>query len=149
MAGVAGNRRASLPVTLAVRALSRALAVVIVVAVLVGCAGTAPPTAEPRPPVVSEEDAVQAVIAREPRLAGITTRDDDLIGQSAWFEVLPASGVGAFVVAVRVGWGDCQAGCIDEHTWTYAVLPDGTVTLQQETGPPVPDDAWPTAGGGS
>ena len=131
------------------RALSRALALVAVIAVLLACAGNPSPTTEPRPPVVTEDDAVQAVIAHEPRLAGITARDDDLIGQSAWFEVTPASGVGAFIVAVRVWWGDCQAGCIDEHTWTYAVLPDGTVTLQQETGPPVPDDAWPAAGGGS
>jgi hypothetical protein len=56
---------------------------------------------------------------------------------------MQASGVGAFVVSVRVGWGDCQAGCIDEHSWVYAVAPDGTVTVQSEEGPPVPAEAWP------
>ena len=40
----------------------------------------------------------------------------------------------------EVGWGDCQAGCIDRHTWTYQVGRDGTVTFQGETGPPLPDD---------
>ena len=47
--------------------------------------------------------------------------------------------VGAFIVTVRIGWGDCQAGCIDEHTWVYAVSPDGSVTLQSEGGGTVPD----------
>lgn len=94
-------------------------------------------------PVTSEQEAVARVIAFEPRLVGIKPKDDQLIGQSAWYEVTPASGLGAFLVRMRVGWGDCQAGCIDEHLWTYAVAPDGTVTLQQETGDPVAPDAWP------
>ena len=59
----------------------------------------------------------------------------------------PASGVGAFIVSVTVGWGDCQSGCIDKHTWQYAVAPDGTVTLQSEAGPEPPSDAFPDAGG--
>ena len=25
-----------------------------------------------------------------------------------------------------VGWGDCESGCIDEHSWVYAIGPDGT-----------------------
>jgi hypothetical protein len=99
------------------------------------------------PPVTTAEEAVAAVLAQEPRLAGIGPRDPELIGQSAWYEVMPASGVGAFLVTVRVGWGDCPAGCIDEHSWTYAVLPDGTVDLQSEGGPEVPADAWPMPGG--
>jgi hypothetical protein len=72
----------------------------------------------------------------------------DAIGQSAWYQVTPASGVGAFIVEVRLGWGDCQAGCIDEHRWTYAVKPDGTVSVVSEVGPAVPDDAWPAAAAG-
>lgn len=111
---------------------------------LIGCTATAVPTPVPQPPVVTEDDAVQAVIAHEPRLAGIGRRDDTLIGQAAWYEVAQASGVGAFVVRVRLGWGDCPSGCIDEHTWTYAVQPDGSVDLQDEAGPPVPEDAWPS-----
>ena len=57
-----------------------------------------------------------------------------------------------FVVEVRVGWGDCQAGCIDQHVWVYAVGPDGTVSTVSEKGAPVPATAWPrvsaTAGTG-
>lgn len=111
--------------------------------VLVGCGPASVPTPVPKPPVVTADDAVQAVIGHEPRLTGITPRDPDAIGQSAWYEVAEASGVGAFVVAVWLGWGDCPSGCIDEHTWTYAVLPDGTVNVQSSEGPPVPDEAWP------
>ena len=90
-------------------------------------------------PVTTPQEAVARVIAFEPRLAGIKPKDYQLIGQSAWYEVMPASGVGAFRIRTRVGWGDCEAGCIDEHVWTYAVAPDGTVTLQPETGEPVRD----------
>ncbi len=122
------------------------LAVTLLVAAC-GAAATTPPSATPGGPVVTADDAVRAVITAEPRLAGIMPRDDELIGQSSWVEVAPASGVGAFIVAVRVGWGDCPAGCISEHTWQYAVAPNGTVTLMAEAGEPVPDDAWPAAGG--
>ena len=79
-----------------------------------------------------------AVVAAEPRFAGIGPRDPDLIGQSAWYEAKPASGVGAFVVIVTVGWGDCQSGCIERHTWTYAVAPDGigpTAVRDRRSGP--------------
>ena len=95
-------------------------------------------------PITTPEGAVAAVVAQEPMFAGIGPLDPDLIGQSAWYEVTPASGVGAFLVMFRVGWGDCIAGCIDEHRWVYAVAPDGTVTLQSEEGPSPPDDAWPS-----
>ena len=84
-----------------------------------------------------------AVVASDPRFATVQPRDLDLIGQSAWWEARPASGVGAFVVTIRIGWGDCQAGCIDQHQWTYAVTPDGGVRLLAEDGPPVPADEMP------
>ena len=51
---------------------------------------------------------------------------------------------GTWQVVYTVGWGDCQAGCIDQHTWTYQVTPDGTVTLISEEGSPVP-----SGGGGA
>jgi hypothetical protein len=97
--------------------------------------------------VTTKEQAVDAVIAQEPRFLGITEKDPDMIGQASWFEVKPASGVGAFVVTMRVGWGDCPAGCIEQHLWTYAVAPDGAVTLQSQTGTDVPPNAWPAHGG--
>ena len=116
---------------------------------LAACAGAASsampsPSASPMGgPVTTEADAVARVIAAEPRFAGIEPGDADLIGQSSWYEVVPASGVGAFLVTMHVGWGDCPAGCIDQHTWLYAVGPDGSVTLQSEGGPAVPGEAWP------
>lgn len=133
------------------RSLLALLAVTVVALALSACGGAGgSPTPAPTPtqgPVTTAEEAVTAVVRREPRLSGIQPFDPDIIGQSAGYEVVPASGVGAFVVSVRVGWGDCQAGCINEHTWVYAVLPDGGVTLQSEGGDAVPPDAWPSPGG--
>jgi len=97
-------------------------------------------------PVTTPEGAMSAVIAAQPRFAGIGPKQPDMIGQAKWMEALPASGVGAFVVMVSVGWGDCEAGCIDEHHWTYAVLPDGGVRLISEGGADVPGDILPGAG---
>ena len=93
--------------------------------------------------VTTPDEAVAAVVAAEPRFAGIGPKDPQLIGQSQWYEVAPASGVGAFVVRMTIGWGDCQAGCIEKHTWTYAVAPDGGVRLIAEDGSPVPSGELP------
>jgi len=140
--------------------LASLLAILIAVAACSGAGGVAPPVpAAPTPPpsaapsaaggpVTTPDQAVAAVVAFEPRFEGIEAKDPNMIGQSAWYEVKPASGVGAFLVTMRVGWGDCPAGCIDEHVWTYAVAPDGTVNLQRETGSDPPADAWPGGGGG-
>ena len=98
--------------------------------------------------VTLPEQAVEHVIDNEPRLLGIAPFDTGLVGQSSWYTVEQASGVGAFIVTVRVGWGDCEAGCINEHSWSFAVVPDGTVRVVNESGPPVPADAWPGALGG-
>ena len=127
----------------------RLLLIIGAAMLLTGCAAGAPaasPTAAPSAggPVVTAADAVARVIAENPQFTGIAARDPNLIGQASWYEVMPASGVGAFIVTMRIGWGDCQAGCIDEHSWTYAVGPDGSVKLQSEAGSPVPSDAWPS-----
>ena len=126
---------------------SMLVAIATSVVVVAGCAsGAASPSSTPSPvptPIMTPEAALARVIATEKRLTGIAQRDANLIGQASWYEVAPASGVGAFVVTVRVGWGDCPAGCISQHRWTYAVAPDGTVTVLSDTGEPVPDAAWP------
>jgi len=138
------------------------LAMTALALLVAGCAGApaAPsptpaavsPTPAPTPsmtsasgPVTTPEQALARVLLAEPRLTGIGPYDPNLIGQASWYKVAPASGVGAFVVNVRVGWGDCQAGCIDEHQWVYAVTPDGTVSIVSETGAPVVGEAWPGA----
>ena len=132
----------------------RLLFVIVGMVALSGCNAAAPrpvPTAVPPSaagPVVTAEDAVARVVIEEPRFTGIAARDPILIGQSSWYEVKPASGVGAFIVTMRIGWGDCEAGCIDEHTFTYAVGPSGSVALQSDAGSPIPDDAWPSPGSG-
>ena len=155
-------------------ALRSAIVVTLITAVIAGCAGgasgtspsptsgTSPsPTSGPSPGptsgtspnptsvpprVITPADALARVIATEPRLAGIQAFDTGLIGQSSWYTVEPASGVGAYVVSVRVGWGDCPAGCIDEHSWVYAVS-DVAVSVVSEAGPPVPAEAWPSPPG--
>ena len=98
-------------------------------------------------PITTPEAAWAAVVAHEPRFAGVLPRDRTLIGSSAWYEIRPASGVGAFVVSVTVGWGDCEAGCIDHHTWVHAVTPDGGVSTVSEQGPPSPGGILPVGGG--
>ena len=126
----------------------RVFTLVAVVVALAGCAGaaSATPPGSTLPPggVTTPEQAVARVVAAEPRLTGIAPFDTGLIGQSSWYTVEPASGVGAFVVTVQVGWGDCPAGCINEHSWVFAVAPDGAVSMVSESGPAVPADVWPS-----
>ena len=116
-----------------------------VVATMTACAASpTQPSSTPGGGLVdTPEEAIAAVVAKDPRFAGIQPYRADLIGQSAWYKVTPASGVGAYVVQIQVGWGDCQAGCIDKHTWTFAVLPDGSLNMQSETGAAIPPNAWP------
>ena len=127
------------------------LALLAIAMLVAACgSGSASPSPSPTPsrgPLTTAEEAVAAVIAKEPRLTGIGPRDPNLIGQGSWYEVAPASGVGAFLVTVRVGWGDCPAGCINQHEWLYAVQPDWSVKLQSESGDVVPPEAWPSPGG--
>jgi hypothetical protein len=115
---------------------------------MIGCAGASLVNGSPAPSpssilVTTPAQAVARVTLAEARLAGIRAHDPNLVGQASWYEVAPASGVGAFVVTVRIGWGDCEAGCIDEHRWQYAVLPDGAVSVVSQIGAAVPDSAWP------
>ena len=55
-----------------------------------------------------------------------------VIGQSSWYEANQEAD--GFAVKITVGSGDCQAGCIERHTWTYHVDYDGTVTLVADEG---------------
>ena len=106
--------------------------VLAVVMVLSACATT--PGASG---VTDAAAAARLALAQQDRFAGIGPRDDNLIGQSSWFDV--ADTAEGWQVVVRIGWGDCPAGCINEHRWTYAVERDGTVELIVEEGDDLPD----------
>jgi hypothetical protein len=102
------------------------------------------PTTRPTPtpiaaPVASPEDAAALVIATDPRFAGAMQLRPDVIGATKWWVATPLAG-GGYSIEMTVGWGDCPAGCIERHVWTYDVKPDGTLTLVGETGDEVPVD---------
>ena len=96
-------------------------------------------------PVTSPEDAVARVVAAHPEFAGIIPLNQDLIGQCCWYEVarVPAG----YQVLIHVGWGDCPAGCIEKHDWTFLVSADGSIGLVGEKGSPVPPGIMPSGGG--
>ena len=81
-------------------------------------------------------EAARLALAQDARFAGIAPRDESLIGQASWYEVT-ATGDG-WQVVIRIGWGDCEAGCINEHRWTYEVGRDASVELTHEVGDPLP-----------
>ena len=124
-----------------------ALAILIAVVIAAGCAtpGGSPtptPTVTPSPvppsptlpPVADVSTPAQAaalVLAHE-GFGRMQPLLPNLIGQSAWYEAF-ADGDG-FAVRITVGAGDCQAGCIEHHTWNYAVARDGTITLVSDEG---------------
>lgn len=120
------------------------LALALLATLLVACGGpgaspTPPPTPTPSPtpspaPVSEVTTAAQAaalVFAHE-HIAQIGPLMPDIIGQSSWYEA--SEEAGGYAVKITVGAGDCQAGCIERHTWTYHVDLDGTVTLIGDEG---------------
>jgi hypothetical protein len=112
-----------------------------------GGAATSPapsPSARPTPTPVTAEvsspgDAAALVIATNPMFAGALAEDPNTIGASKWWVATPLDG-GGYEIAITVGWGDCMAGCIERHVWTYEVSPEGTVELIAEQGDTVPSD---------
>ena len=81
--------------------------------------------------------AARLALAQQERFAGIGPLDENLIGQAAWYKVAASSD--GWEVLIRIGWGDCPAGCINEHRWTYAVAQSGSVKLVKEQGDLLPD----------
>jgi hypothetical protein len=115
--------------------MSRPVLVMAATSLLLFAACMPSPAATP----ISAEEAVALVLAQDPMFAGIEPRNPDLIGQAAWSEVTETDQ--GWEVVIRIGWGDCPAGCISEHRWAYAVSPTGDVTLEDESGAPVPTDS--------
>ncbi len=105
-----------------------AVVVGLLLAACVGPGGSAGPT--------TAQEAAKLALAQEARFTGIAPRDDNLIGQAAWYEVQAASD--GWQVTIRIGWGDCPSGCMNEHRWVYTVGRDGNVELMREDGNPLP-----------
>ena len=87
-------------------------------------------------PPLDAADAARLALGQQDRFAGIGPYDAELIGQASWYKVTAAED--GWEVLIRIGWGDCPAGCINEHLWRYAVARDGRVELTKEEGDPLP-----------
>jgi hypothetical protein len=107
------------------------VAALVIVLALAACAG--PPGASGPTDAAS---AARLALAQQARFAGIGPLDETLIGQAAWYEVTATDD--GWQVVIRIGWGDCPAGCISEHRWTYAVGRDASVELIHEEGDALP-----------
>ena len=123
------------------------LLALLLVACSSGSSATTPPIPSPSaaPAGITTPEAAAARVGEVvPGLAGIGPRDPDLIGGCCFWIATPTAD--GFRVEFEVGWGDCPAGCIDRHHWTYDVKSDGSVELVAESGPPVPSGV-PGVGG--
>lgn len=128
-------------------ALSLIALVVVTAVVTAACstgAGASPSPTTPGPTptpigatVETPEEAAALVIATDPKFAGVTKQNPNVIGASAWWEAQPLDG-GGYRITVTIGWGDCPAGCINRHIWTFDVSADGQVTLVSEAGDALP-----------
>jgi hypothetical protein len=87
--------------------------------------------------VATPEEAAALVIATNRMFAGAIRLTADIIGASKWWVATPLAN-GGFTVELTIGWGDCPAGCINRHVWTFEVAPEGQVKLVSETGDAVP-----------
>jgi hypothetical protein len=129
---------------------TRPASLLTVLLVLAACSAGGGPPASPSPspagPIVtSPEEAAARVQAEHPEFAGLGPLDPDLIGACCWSEAKAVDG--GYQVVFTVGWGDCPAGCINRHRWTFAVAPAGQVGLIGEEGPEVPANVMPGGGG--
>ena len=106
-----------------------ALVILLALAACTGSPGASGPT--------DAASAARLALAQQARFAGIGPHDDTLIGQAAWYEATATDD--GWQVLIRIGWGDCPAGCINEHRWTYTVGRDATVELVHEDGDALPD----------
>jgi hypothetical protein len=87
--------------------------------------------------VLSPEDAAARAIATDQRFAGASELNPGVIGASKWWRATTLAN-GGYSIAITIGSGDCPAGCISQHTWTFVVTADGSVTKVGESGDPLP-----------
>jgi hypothetical protein len=128
-----------------------AVASLCVALLVAACAAPGAPRPSPAPtpsfrptptpivvPARTAEQAAALVIATNPLFAGARALGPEMIGASKWWKATPLAG-GGYSIEVTVGSGDCPAGCINRHVWTFEVTADGQVKLVGETGDPVED----------
>jgi len=113
----------------------RVAALAALALVLVACTAASPSPSGTTPPDAAA--AARLALAQQERFRGLGPFDPNLIGQAAWYKVA-AAGDG-WEVQIRIGWGDCPAGCISEHLWLYGVTHDGSVNLISDDGDALPD----------
>jgi len=114
----------------------RQLPAVLVLALALAAAACMPaPSVTP----ITSAEAVDLVLQQNPLFAATAQRDPEVIGQADWYEVNETAE--GWQVEIRMGWGDCPAGCINEHRWTYAVSSTGDVDLVEESGDPLPAES--------
>ena len=120
-----------------------AIALVLLAVMAAGCGSGGAPATPEAAEITTAAEAAAAVAAHNPLFDGLEAKDPDLIGQGSYWEAEardagnpPASWTVTFVI----GWGDCQAGCIDNHRWTYTVTKAGWPELVGEEGSPLSDE---------
>jgi hypothetical protein len=115
-----------------------------VAALVGGCGGPglAPATIDSAT-VDTPEAAAAAIQARTPVFDAVGPIKADTAGQDRWWEATPLDAAvppTGWTVTFTAGWGDCEAGCIDRHSWTWRVTRVGTVTFVSEEGSVLTDD---------
>jgi hypothetical protein len=138
------------------------LAFLLCAVFLAGCASAAAPAASRPPsaapsfiaspsaagsaaasgPIETPDEAARLVIASDSNFERVGKKDPDAIGQCCYYEAV--RGQDGYRVRITMGWGDCPAGCIEHHTWTYAVSGDGVIELIGQSGDPVPPGGIPS-----
>ena len=94
-------------------------------------------------PIATPEDAHAAVLAAGGPFDEFTYNDGALIGATKYYEVKGEPGSDAiWIVVYTYGWNDCEAGCINAHSFVYQVDPlTGAATFDSHQGDVFPADA--------
>jgi hypothetical protein len=109
---------------------------VLLVGACSSAASTPAPSGPAGRPVTSVADAAARVIEIYPSLEGVGPKNPNMIGACCWWT--GSETADGYQIVFQVGWGDCPSGCINNHVWTFAVSKDGSVTMVNEAGQPVP-----------
>jgi len=94
-------------------------------------------------PIATPEDAHAAVLAAGGPFDEFTYNDGALIGATKYYDVKGYAGSAAtWIVVYTYGWNDCEAGCINAHSFVYQVDPlTGAATFDSHQGDVLPADA--------